>query len=209
MTSELAKFEYWILDIDSTLVDSRVSILECLNEILRIHELKISGVERLAIFGPSLEDFFADLGLSQSRDLAEHFAEIYQNQFIEQVKVIDGVPKFLNKLKENGRRVFVVSSNSHYIVQRSLEMLELDIFVDRFIGIDANEQIRSKIDAVHFLDFPHKAKVVVLGDTYSDSDMANHFQFPFIFAAYGYGDPSLANREGTLLSVGSLDDILD
>ena len=191
------KYESLIFDIDGTLWDSRALVAEGYNIQLR-HE----GLEHLCVTAQDLKPLFgkvmteiADVILA-SIPLPERYALMDRcmatdNEYLHQNPCRIGYPgiKQTMELLAKSHRLFIVSNSQCGYPELCIEKLGLGEYISGHLcfgdtGTEKGETIRRLMERHGITD------ACYIGDTQGDCDAADKAGIPFIFAAYGFGEPS-------------------
>ena len=191
------KYESLIFDIDGTLWDSRALVAEGYNIQLR-HE----GLEHLCVTAQDLKPLFgkvmteiADVILA-SIPLPERYALMdrcmaTENEYLHQNPCRIGYPgiKQTMELLAKSHRLFIVSNSQCGYPELCIEKLGLGEYISGHLcfgdtGTEKGETIRRLMERHGITD------ACYIGDTQGDCDAADKAGIPFIFAAYGFGEPS-------------------
>ena len=191
------KYESLIFDIDGTLWDSRALVAEGYNIQLR-HE----GLDHLCVTAQDLKPLFgkvmteiADVILA-SIPLPERYALMdrcmaTENEYLHQNPCRIGYPgiKQTMELLAKSHRLFIVSNSQCGYPELCIEKLGLGEYISGHLcfgdtGTEKGETIRRLMERHGITD------ACYIGDTQGDCDAADKAGIPFIFAAYGFGEPS-------------------
>lgn len=190
------QFESLIFDIDGTLWDSRALVAEGYNIQLRaegLDHLCVTAEDLKKLFGKTMTDI-ADILLatvpeSERYDLLERCME-QEQKILHNDPCHIGYPKVketLQKLSKNHRLFIVSNSQSGYpqlcIGKMGLEGLIEDHLCFGDTGTPKGETIRRLMEKNGI------ENAAYIGDTQGDLDASEAAGIPFIFAAYGFGEP--------------------
>ena len=194
-------FESLIFDIDGTLWDSRALVAEGYNA-----QLKDEGMERFSVdaevlktvFGKVMTEIadilFAELPEAQRYPLLERCME-RENQHLHQAASAKiGYPKVKETLEElvKKHRLFIVSNSQSGYPQLCIEKMGLGELISGHLcfgdtGLCKGDTIK-KLMADHNI-----TSACYVGDTQGDYEATVVAGIPFIWAAYGFGNPSAAD----------------
>ena len=189
--------ESLIFDIDGTLWDSRALVAEGYNI-----QLKAEGLERfcvtaedlLPLFGKVMTEIadviFAELPPHRRYALMERCMET-ENRYLHQNPCHIGYPQIREVVEALSKthRVFIVSNSQCGYPELCMEKLGLTDAICGHLcfgdtGTEKGETIR-RLMTRHGI-----TSAVYIGDTQGDLEAAQKAGIPFVFAAYGFGDPS-------------------
>jgi phosphoglycolate phosphatase len=190
-------YESLIFDIDGTLWDSRALVAEGYNIQLRsegLDHLCVTAEDFLPLFGKVMTEI-ADV-IFTSIPLPERYALMdrcmaTENEYLHQNPCrigYDGIKETTAALAKN-HRLFIVSNSQCGYPELCMEKLGLADYISGHLcfgdtGTEKGETIRRLMDRHGITD------ACYIGDTQGDCDAADQAGIPFIFAAYGFGNPS-------------------
>ncbi len=183
-----------IFDLDGTLVDSLEDITVSLN-----HSLEPYGFEPLTrekvkgligggisvVMGKILGKDKARLG----REVTERFLRFYHEHIVDNTKVYPGVVETLERLKNEGCRLSVVSNKRAALSKRVLDELGLSRYFDKVIGSDSvGEKKPSPVPVLHLLSTfgVEPGEAVMVGDSELDIEAGRRAGVSTIAVTYGY-----------------------
>ena len=190
-------FESLIFDIDGTLWDSRALVAEGYNI-----QLKAEGYEHLFVNAEVLRPLFgktmaaiADVILAEVPQ-PERYALMErcmdtENKYLAENECrigYEGVKETLETLAKN-YRLFIVSNAQCGYPELCMEKLGIGHLIEGHLcygdtGTEKGETIRQLLQRHNI------ASAVYIGDTQGDYEATVEADVPFIWAAYGFGDPS-------------------
>jgi HAD superfamily hydrolase (TIGR01509 family) len=135
----------FLFDLDGTLIDSTGLHADAYRETLKISRPDLAAAFDYApVAGRPTREIFYELGFHQEPELTEltrHKQQLYQAAVERgEVGVFDGVISLLAQLREEGRRLFVVTGGNRTSVHRVLEATGLKKY---FEGITTAEDTRN------------------------------------------------------------------
>ena len=190
-------YESLIFDIDGTLWDSRALVAEGYN--IQLHRegldhLCVTAEDFLPLFGKVMTQIadviFASIPLPERYALMERCMAT-ENEYLHQNPCrigYDGIKETMEVLAKR-HRLFIVSNSQCGYPELCIEKLGLTDYISGHMcfgdtGTEKGETIR-RLMARHSI-----TNACYIGDTQGDCDAADHAGIPFIFAAYGFGNPS-------------------
>ena len=190
-------YESLIFDIDGTLWDSRALVAEGYNIQLRsegLDHLCVTAEDFLPLFGKVMTEI-ADV-IFTSIPLPERYALMdrcmaTENEYLHQNPCrigYAGIKETMAALAKN-HRLFIVSNSQCGYPELCMEKLGLTDYISGHLcfgdtGTEKGETIRRLMDRHGITD------ACYIGDTQGDCDAADQAGIPFIFAAYGFSNPS-------------------
>ena len=190
------EFESLIFDIDGTLWDSRAMVAEGYN--IQLHE---EGLDHLAVtkddltplFGKVKEELadalFATIGQPERYDLINRCMDMERRHMAASECAIGfpAVKETLEKLAEK-YRLFIVSNCDRGYPELCMEKLDMAHLFQGHLcygdtGTPKGETIRRLMEKNGI------ENAAYIGDTQGDLEASEDAGIPFIFCAFGFGDP--------------------
>ena len=188
--------ESLIFDIDGTLWDSRALVAEGYNI-----QLKAEGYDRffvtaedfLPLFGKVMTEIadviFAELPPRQRYPLMERCMDT-ENRYLHENPCNIGYPGIRETLERLSKthRLFIVSNSQCGYPELCMDKLGLTPYISGHLcfgdtGTEKGETIR-RLMQQHDI-----TSAVYIGDTQGDLEASRQAGIPFVFAAYGFGEP--------------------
>ena len=190
------KFESLIFDIDGTLWDSRALVAEGYNIQLRaegLAHLCVTAEDLKPLFGKVMTQIadviFAAIPVSQRYALMDRCMAT-ENQYLHDNPCRIGYPGIRETMAELAKkyRLFIVSNSQCGYPELCISKLGLTEYIAGHLcfgdtGTEKGETIRRLMKQYHI----HSAAYV--GDTQGDYEATVGAGIPFVFAAYGFGQP--------------------
>ena len=188
--------ESLIFDIDGTLWDSRALVAEGYNIQLRregYDHLCVTAEDFLPLFGKVMTEIadviFAELPPEVRYPLMERCMDT-ENRYLRENPCQIGYPGIRETLERLSKehRLFIVSNSQCGYPELCIRKLGLEDYIQGHLcfgdtGTEKGETIRRLMQKHQITD------AVYIGDTQGDCDAADNAGIPFIFAAYGFGQP--------------------
>ena len=189
-------WESLIFDIDGTLWDSRALVAEGYNI-----QLRAEGLEQLCVTAEDLKPLFgkvmteiADVILAavpqkeryalMDRCMATENAYLHENE----CRIgYEGVRETLEKLAKK-HRLFIVSNSQRGYPELCIQKLGLGDCISGHLCF-GDTGAEKAVTIRRLLERHGIADAVYIGDTQGDCDAADGAGIPFVFAAYGFGQP--------------------
>ena len=203
-------YESLIFDIDGTLWDSRALVAEGYNI-----QLKEEGLEHLfvnaeifkSLFGKVMTEIadviFASVPLPERYALMDRCMET-ENRYLYENPCRIGYPNVKETLAELSKkyRLFIVSNSQCGYPELCIEKLGLGEYIQGHMcfgdtGLSKGKTIRCLMEK-HNIE-----SCAYIGDTQGDYEATLEAKVPFIFAAYGFGQP-----EGYTARIEKIEDLL-
>ena len=207
-------YDICLFDLDGTLTDPWLGITKSFQYALAafgIHE-EIGHLKKF--IGPSLREFFKENYSFSETDIEkavikyrEYFAEkgLYENE------VYPGIPELLQKLKNDGKKMAVVTNKAAFYADIILKHFNLERFFiylsgDNFEGTLTKNGKRDLVNiALDKIDPKRKLSAVMIGDRKHDIIGANETGIDSIGVMWGYGSRNELETAGAKWIVDSVD----
>ena len=190
------KFESLIFDIDGTLWDSRALVAEGYNIQLRaegLAHLCVTADDLKPLFGKVMTQIadviFAAIPVSQRYALMDRCMAT-ENRYLHDHPCQIGYPGIRETMAELSKkyRLFIVSNSQCGYPELCISKLGLADYIAGHLcfgdtGAEKGETIRQLMETYGI------RSAAYVGDTQGDLDATVQAGIPFIFAAYGFGQP--------------------
>lgn len=190
-------FESLIFDIDGTLWDSRALVAEGYNIQLRaegLAHLCVTAEDLKPLFGKVMTEIadaiLASIPEEERYALMDRCMET-ENRYLHENDCRIGYPGIRETMEQLAKkhRLFIVSNSQCGYPELCIEKLGLGAYITGHLcfgdtGTEKGETIRRLMRQHNISD------AVYIGDTQGDCDAADAAGTDFIFAAYGFGNPS-------------------
>lgn len=189
-----------IFDVDGTLWDPTDCVAAAWTKAVKEHsdiETHIDGALLRQLFGKTMDVICDAIFPALSREEKHHLIEIcYEYEHIaleeESCPLFDGVMETFQELSRK-KDLFIVSNCQSGYIEVLLRTTGLTPYVKDFLcygdtGVTKDKTIRLLMERNNLKE------VVYVGDTQGDCDACKAAGVPFIFAEYGFGDVSEADR---------------
>ena len=183
-----------IFDMDGTLVDSSVTIVNAINYVRS--KLDLTALETELILNKVNEpdinpaEFFYETQEFSSQQ-EEWFSEYYTNNHEKELQLYDGVDAFLNELKEKGYQLAVATNAYRGSTLESLGHLKI---VDYFSSIACYDDVGRGKPAPDMLEKNledlklNVNDAIFIGDSERDLMAANTLKMDYIMINWGFSD---------------------
>ena len=201
-------------DLDGTLTDSGEGIINCAILALEAFGLPIPTREEMRVFvGPPLDQSFINHGVPA--DQADEAIRIYRSRYTTVGKFENfsypGVRELLEKLKNEGCRLFVATSKPEGMSVEILEKFELAHYFEKICGATLDGSRSHKADVIAYLlqQVEGVEDVVMVGDTAFDVIGAKAHGIPTIGVSWGYGKVADMENAGAVAIAHSTEELFD
>lgn len=183
-------YEYIFFDFDGTLVNTVKGTAESAQYALNQLSIKTDNIENLGkIFcGPPLKESFSRF-LTNENDIKSAI-ELYKNyqaeNTIELSEIYDGIKELLERLKDKGKSLNVVTLKSRETTIKILEFLDIYQYFDNIIGMCNEFPNQNKKEMLKYaIKTIYLNKAIMIGDRKSDIEAGNYCEIDTIAVLYG------------------------
>ena len=203
-----------LFDLDGTLTDSGEGIINCAALALRHFNLPVPDRETMRAFvGPPLHASFIRFGVPE--DQAEEAIRIYRSRYIPIGKFENtpypGIAELLQKLKEQGHRLYVATSKPEQMSIEILEHFDLAKYFTLICGASLDQSRNSKDAVIAYLlaQAETDGEIIMVGDTAFDVLGAKAHGIPTIGVSWGYGKVEDMEQAGAVAIVHTMQELFD
>ena len=185
-----------LLDLDGTLVDSALSVLDSLQFALHENGFFIGPVLKRTLIGPPIDDILKSLLPEASekslRRVKSSFFKVYDEKNCVNCSVYEGSFEFLEKMKSLDKDVYLVTNKRERPTKEILLKHGLNRYFKKIYSINSfpEQSISSKSDLLSHIKSKENldySEAIYIGDTAGDYLSCNENKLDFIFAEWGYG----------------------
>lgn len=207
--------EYIFLDLDGTLTDPSLGIINATLQALEYFGIHESDREKLGDFiGPPLYVSFAKhYGFSreQSQKAIEVFQDYYAPKGLYENTPYPGMRELLAGWKAEGRRLVLATSKPESFAMQILERFGMASSFTFIAGGDPCETRVHKSDVIRYalrkLGLDANIPAVMVGDTKYDILGAKELGFPTVAVTYGFGKREDIVEAGAAWIVDSVEEL--
>ena len=207
--------EYIFLDLDGTLTDPSLGIINATLQALEYFGIHESDREKLGDFiGPPLYVSFAKhYGFSreQSQKAIEVFQDYYAPKGLYENTPYPGMRELLAGWKAEGRRLVLATSKPEIFAMQILERFGMASSFTFIAGGDPCETRVHKSDVIRYalrkLGLDANIPAVMVGDTKYDILGARELGFPTVAVTYGFGTREDIVEAGAAWIVDSVEEL--
>ena len=203
-----------LFDLDGTLTDSGEGIMNCATFALEHFGLPVPDRATLRQFvGPPLRDTFIKFGVPA--DKAEEAIAVYRSRYIPIGKYENfpypGIRELLQKLTDDGCRLYVATSKPEETAIDILHKFELAEFFEEICGASFDHSRVHKADVLaHLLTKIGGAEnALMVGDTEFDVLGAKAHGIATIGVSWGYGKVEAMETAGAVAIAHTMDELFD
>lgn len=183
-------YEYIFFYFDGTLVNTVEGTAKSAQYALNQLSINTDNIENLGkIFcGPPLKESFSKF-LTNEDDI-KRAIELYKSyqaeNTIELSKIYDGIKELLERLKDKGKSLNVVTLKSRETTIKILKFLGIDQYFDNIIGMCIKFPNQNKREMLKYVTQEIDSnKAIMIGDRKSDIEAGNYCEIDTIAVLYG------------------------
>ncbi len=196
-------YKYIFFDLDGTLTQSEFGIINSIIYALNSMGIEVDDPQSVKRFiGPPLILAFKDF-YGMSDEDAEKAARFYRERYNEgemfNAPLYEGIENALKSLKDNGCRLYVVTSKPAVFARKIVEHFDIMKYFEAIIGPDLGDKSYSKAELVaraiseageseNRNDSYTVSDFVMIGDRFYDIEGAVANDIDSIGVLYGYGN---------------------
>ncbi|MDR1821574.1 MAG: HAD family hydrolase [Oscillospiraceae bacterium] len=206
------KYKHVIWDWNGTIIDDVDWCVRCMNTMLARRGLpQLSGTEQYrSVFCFPVIEYYKKVGFDFEKEpfeaLAEEYISLYQSEDSD-IRLYPGVETVLQTLAEHGARQTVLSASEQQNLFSQLRRFSIEPYFEAVLGI-SDIYAGSKVErAKEYLSGAETSRVLVIGDTSHDAEVARELGADCVLVACGHegrasllqnGVPVLASVSGVL-----------
>ena len=201
------KYKNLFFDLDGTLTDSGEGITNSVKHALKYFNIEVKDKAELKKFvGPPLgESFknFYNLNEEEVQLAIEKYREYFKEKGIFENRVYEGIEDLLEKLCEDGKKIFLATSKPEIFARQILKYFNLEKYFTYIKGASMDLSISKKAQIVEIVINENNLKLeetIMIGDRREDVFGASENHIDSIGVLYGYGDyEELSKAEATYI----------
>lgn len=208
-------YDYIMFDLDGTLTDPKEGITKSVQYALSKKGITETDLEKLTCFiGPPLVVAFSEyyhMDEQTSLEAVAHYRERYKDVGLFENAIIDGIPELLEKLKNDGKHLFVATSKPHIFANKILERYGILKYFEKVVGAELDGTRNDKKDVIEEVlkDIPKNAKIVMVGDRRHDCIGAKAWGIPCIGVKFGYAEEGELEDAGAVKIVATPEELYE
>lgn len=199
-------------DLDGTLTDSGEGIINCATLALEHFGIPVPSREEMGVFvGPPLDQTFIKFGIPAEK--AQEAIDVFRSRYLVVGKFENapypGIHQLLEKLKEQGHRLFVATSKPEETALEVLHKFELAQYFEVICGATMDGSRVHKADVIAYLlgKIGAQEQVLMVGDTEFDVTGAAAHGIKTIGVSWGYGKVAAMEQAGAIAIAHSMDEL--
>ncbi|WP_159521349.1 HAD hydrolase-like protein [Sunxiuqinia indica] len=191
----MTNFTHLIFDLDGTLINSKIGLLNSLDYMLEQMNVDVDGAAIVdQLIGPPIQDGLKNVLGFDDRQVnlgVKLFREYYSQQGLYEGELYPGVLELLEELFQQGKQLYVATSKRDEFAHEVLRSFELDRYLVDAQGA-GNGDKHSKAELITRLmdrnQIMPSEKVVMIGDTKYDLIGGQANEISTIAVGYGFGN---------------------
>jgi phosphoglycolate phosphatase len=205
-----------LFDLDGTLLDSLPGIEFSVHAAFAACHLPIPNVSVGALIGPPIRTILSRAGNIVDADMLDRleqaFRVSYDSEGWSQTVCFPEASHVLRIMRQQGRRLFVVSNKPRHISLRILEAEEVLVFFEAVITRDSRSPAYSgKEEMIKVLLAEYRLAsrdCLLAGDTMEDAQAAATAGISFAYMTHGYGSLTETSRVPVACTLDRLSEFL-
>lgn len=182
-----------IFDLDGTLIDSSVGVIQAVNHALAMAGCPPQPADKIIRYiGSPLKDMFADFTDTPYQALLTHFHDKADEAVVEEAVPLEGVGEALEVLRSQGYIMGIATTKARHQTDDILKRLKWTGYFKAVSGGDEVEQVKPAPD-IFLLSMKRMklkpASTIVIGDTVNDVLGARGAGLKIITVPSVCGDP--------------------
>lgn len=211
-TALMKNQNYFIFDLDGTVVNPGTAIPRCINYALGKHGIRSVPIERLKRYiGFDLMTIFGEITKRKDKKFLKSCVDAYRERFhkegIAEHRLYPGIVGLLEAAAKSGNLI-IASIKPQVSCEMVLDHLGIRTMFTSVYGSELNGKNSNKTDLLkHVLSKEKIKKAFVIGDRGVDIEAARKCSCPTIGVSYGYGtkdELSAAGADHIAETVGEL-----
>ncbi len=181
-----------LFDLDGTIIDSKTTILGCLNILLKKYHKSYSMDELIPLIGKPLKEIIKRKVGSEklAKKLRMEYREIYVKNYLDGIKIYDGVEELLMELRKRKIKTGIITSKLGDVARSFLKDLKIDHLFDVIVGEGDAEMKPSPAPVIHACRMLNEKteNCVVVGDSEDDVISGKNAGAKTTAVLWGYRD---------------------
>lgn len=198
------KHNYILVDLDGTIIDSRLGIINCIKYALTEMGREIPEEDTMLQFiGPPLVDGFQNiLGMSEEDAVTAtaKYRERYGKTGLFEAEMYQGIDECLHIIRKKGYKLSLATSKPEEYATRILEhfgvLQEFHVVTGSTLKGERNTKAEVIEEAIHRLGDPAKEEVLMVGDRKHDILGAKQCNIASLGVYYGFAEPGELETAG-------------
>lgn len=196
-------YQYFIYDLDGTLLDTSPGILASLREMERRAGIDpLPEATLLRFIGPPLTDSISryyQAGPQRTQELLELYRELYAHKGIDNAQHYPGVREGLEWIRAHGGQMAVATLKQQLLAVQTLEIFGLGTYFVHLAGLRPGEPADKGalvLECLEAMGCRDKSQAILFGDSRYDGEGARKAGIDFVPLLYGFGFTEPDSLEG-------------
>lgn len=210
------KYQYILFDLDGTLTDSGMGIVNSVAYSLQKKGIDVEDKEELLKFvGPPLIESYRryyGYSMEEAVEMVDIYREYYGTKGLYENSVYEGIEEVLKVLKERGKVLVVATSKPEEYARKIVEYYGLAKYFMYVAGSNMDETRTKKAEVIAYAlescNIQNTNEVVMIGDRKHDVLGAKAMGLDSIGVLYGYGSREELEAAGADRIVESAEDLI-
>ena len=209
-------YKLCLLDLDGTLTDSKVGILNSARYALGFCGVSVPDDSTLNMFlGPPLRESFRDfckLNEATVEVAVTKYREYFANKGMFENRLYSGIACALEKLHKNNIVMMIATSKATIYAEKIIKHFEIEHYFDLIMGCEMDgrrssktEIIAAALDGVQNVNRKH---IVMVGDRKHDIIGARANEIDSLGVTWGYGSIDELKSAGATRIIANIDDLV-
>ena len=190
-------------DLDGTLTDSGEGIINCATLALEHFGIPVPPRKEMGVFvGPPLEETFVKFGIPKEK--TQEAIDVFRSRYLVVGKFENapypGIHQLLERLKDQGHRLFVATSKPEVTALEVLEKFQMTGYFEAICGATMDGSRVHKADVITYLldKIGTPENILMVGDTEFDVTGAAVHGIKTIGVSWGYGKVAAMEQAGAI-----------
>ncbi|MGN0409537.1 MAG: HAD family hydrolase [Candidatus Fimousia sp.] len=210
------KYQYILFDLDGTLTDSGMGIVNSVAYSLQKKGIDVEDKEELLKFvGPPLIESYRryyGYSMEEAVEMVDIYREYYGTKGLYENSVYEGMEEVLKVLKERGKVLIIATSKPEEYARQIVEHYGLSKYFIYVAGSNMDETRTKKAEVIAYAlescNIQNMNEVVMIGDRKHDVLGAKAMGVDSIGVLYGYGSREELEAAGADRIVESAEDLI-
>lgn len=183
-----------VFDVDGTLFDTKVGIIDALNYVLSQYNKSLieEDMEEKYI-GPPIYDSlikFSKFDADVAKEATSLYRRIYVEKFIQHSVPYCGMEDVLKFFENKGYKLYIATMKTKPQVDRLFSIFGIAKYFDKIYTATENASISKQEMLMEIQSNNEGSTIFMIGDTKSDYEATLGLKCIFVAADYGYGKVS-------------------
>ena len=211
----LTKYKYIYFDLDGTIIDSSVgvvnSVIYTLNR-FNLEDYSVGSIKQ-AVIGPPLYQGLQNLtGIKDDSFLNEMitvFREKYSTKGVFQNSLFPNIKNTLVKLSELGCTMEILTSKPTKFAEQIVKQHGIEIFFSKIDGAGDTDKKSLKSNKLGFSTLSNQDISIMIGDRVEDIVAGRGNNVDTVAVTYGFDDLELLKKQKPTYCIDSIIDLVD